>query len=680
MAASDKPAVPDQTAVLEQTAVLDQTAVSDKTVLPDLTAVPDQGAIPNQAAVRVQDDWVTAADGVALACRIWFPPGAGPWPALLMRQPYGRAIASTVTYAHPHWYASHGYAVVVQDCRGWGESGGEAAGFGPEAADGTATLAWLRRQSWCNGLVGGYGFSYQGLTQLLLEDHGPRFDALAPAMAGLDERQHWASEGGAHWWALQLAWGLQLAALGCRRRQDHPAWQEIRTSLESGRFLAEGPALLERHDPGAMGLAWLRRDPASSEGWTAHQPPPALLRQPLLLIGGWHDPYLNGVIDLWRQAQAAGGQPLLRIGPWTHLDWGGGLDRLQLAFFDRHLKPAASAGAPAQSQSPAPNPDRGRTPGPVQIQRQGPRGRGASPWVQAKGQWRLVKGRLREAAGLIGAQGLRAGGGAALARLLGPSQQLAGRQIRFRGQGSPNEHPLPSEPGRQPTTLMADLGTGLWLARSPRMGSGQVWQLHSQGLAAIDAQEGRLLPLAGPGADSPPTAPVVLVHDPWRPLPGRGGHLGLDAGLVERGDLDRRSDVACFTSAPVEAPLELLGRPVLELDGRADQPGFDLCGALSLVKADGRVLQLSTGVGRWLGEGCLELGRRRLSLQPLLVTLQPGERLRLSIGAAAWPQIAVNPGTGAPPWGPAGAEHRVITLAFQLDQAQLRLEPMVGPA
>ncbi|PHX87491.1 MAG: alpha/beta hydrolase, partial [Synechococcus sp. Baikal-G1] len=103
--------------------------------------------------VRVYDDSIPAKDGVLLACRIWWPPGPGPWPALLMRQPYGRAIASTVTYAHPQWYASHGYAVVVQDCRGWGESGGEAAGFGPEAADASATLAWLRGQSWCNGQV-----------------------------------------------------------------------------------------------------------------------------------------------------------------------------------------------------------------------------------------------------------------------------------------------------------------------------------------------------------------------------------------------------------------------------------------------------------------------------------------------------------------------------------------------
>ena len=39
-------------------------------------------------------------------------------------------------------------------------------------------------------------------------------------MCGLDERLHWASEGGAHWWALGVGWALQLAAEGCRRRED----------------------------------------------------------------------------------------------------------------------------------------------------------------------------------------------------------------------------------------------------------------------------------------------------------------------------------------------------------------------------------------------------------------------------------------------------------------------------
>ncbi|MFM9089180.1 MAG: CocE/NonD family hydrolase, partial [Cyanobium sp.] len=42
---------------------------------------------------------MACADGIRLANRIWTPEGDGPWPVLLMRQPYGAALASTLTYA-----------------------------------------------------------------------------------------------------------------------------------------------------------------------------------------------------------------------------------------------------------------------------------------------------------------------------------------------------------------------------------------------------------------------------------------------------------------------------------------------------------------------------------------------------------------------------------------------------
>ena len=532
--------------------------------------------------IRVDDLSCPAADGTTLACRLWRPSGDGPWPTLLMRQPYGRAIASTVTYAHPHWYATHGYAVLVQDVRGRGSSAGPAdgsfGGFAQEAADGAATLSWLRQQPWCNGRVGSYGFSYQGLTQLLSNDPQQLPDALAPAMAGLDERRHWAAEGGCHWWALGLGWALQLAAQGCRRRGDPEGWQAIRSSLDSGSFLKDGLELLRYYDPQGMGLAWLQRDPATAEGWTVHQPPAEIWKRPMLLIGGWHDPHLAGVLDLWRRARAAGGEPVLRIGAWSHLHWRGGIDRLQLAFFDRHLKP----------QPPDTTPKRRR-----------------------------------------------------------------GREER------------------PPAELLEDPWSGQWRARSPRQTSGQRWELQSHGLAAVDLQEGDLCQTGGGGT-------VVVVHDPWRPLPGRGGHLGLDAGPAQRTDLDGRCDVACFSSEPLSRPMELFGQPLLTVPAAADQPGFDLCLSLSRIDANGDVHQLCTGVARFLGEGCRVMQPREVAMQPLLATLAKGDRLRLSIGLAAWPQIAVNPGTGAMPMGGAGPEHREISVTLQLAGANLCIQPMVG--
>ena len=75
------------------------------------------------------------SDGTVLVSDHYYPVGARPWPTLLMRQPYGRDIASIVVYAHPVWFARHGYHVVIQDVRGRGGSEGTFYPFRDEAKD-----------------------------------------------------------------------------------------------------------------------------------------------------------------------------------------------------------------------------------------------------------------------------------------------------------------------------------------------------------------------------------------------------------------------------------------------------------------------------------------------------------------------------------------------------------------
>jgi putative CocE/NonD family hydrolase len=79
-------------------------------------------------------------DGVVLVADVCRPANDGLYPVLLTRQPYGRAIASTVVLAHPSRYASHGYIIVVQDARGCGESSGDFEAFVHEADDGAQSL------------------------------------------------------------------------------------------------------------------------------------------------------------------------------------------------------------------------------------------------------------------------------------------------------------------------------------------------------------------------------------------------------------------------------------------------------------------------------------------------------------------------------------------------------------
>src|SRR5271170_2787330 len=176
------------------------------------------------------------SDGVSLVSDHYYPPQSGPHPTLLMRQPYGRDIASTVAYAHPAWFARNGYNVVIQDVRGRGDSGGDFYPFRHEARDGAETIAWLRTRAESNGRVGMYGFSYQGMTQLLAATEQPEgLICIAPGMTAHDLYNGWFYHNGALRLASSLGWGLQMLKgdarrLGLREASDklEQAWADVR--------------------------------------------------------------------------------------------------------------------------------------------------------------------------------------------------------------------------------------------------------------------------------------------------------------------------------------------------------------------------------------------------------------------------------------------------------------------
>ena len=107
------------------------------------------------------------ADRVTLYADVYRPATGGPHPVLLISQPYDkRAAESNFGYAHPSWYARHGYVVVNQDVRGRYRSEGEWYPFLHEADDGEDTVEWAAALAGSNGRVGMMGFSYYGATQL----------------------------------------------------------------------------------------------------------------------------------------------------------------------------------------------------------------------------------------------------------------------------------------------------------------------------------------------------------------------------------------------------------------------------------------------------------------------------------------------------------------------------------
>ena len=110
-------------------------------------------------------------DGVRLAASVYLPRDVPrPLGTVLVRVPYGRR-AYGEAYNAGLFFPRHGYAVVVQDLRGTGDSEGELLPWRDAAEDGDATLDWITRQPWSNGKVGTFGCSALGETQLVMARH-----------------------------------------------------------------------------------------------------------------------------------------------------------------------------------------------------------------------------------------------------------------------------------------------------------------------------------------------------------------------------------------------------------------------------------------------------------------------------------------------------------------------------
>jgi len=303
-------------------------------------------------------------DRVELVSDHYYPPQPSPQPTLLMRQPYGRDIASTVVYAHPIWFARHGYNVVIQDVRGRGDSEGDFYPFRDEGPDGADTIAWLRARPESNGRVGMYGFSYQGMTQLLAAAEQPEgLQCISPAMTASDLYNGWFYQGGALRLASTLGWGLQLLKGDARRKKLRKAsdrleqaWSQL-ASQTSVLPIREHPALHAEGLPQYV-LDWLDHD-APGEYWTALGVSRRLdkIRVPALHITGWYDMFLRGSIDGFLALRKSAGSDFARehqyllAGPWVHIPWGDRIgtvdfgpealvdtDTILLRWFDHWLK------------------------------------------------------------------------------------------------------------------------------------------------------------------------------------------------------------------------------------------------------------------------------------------------------------------------------------------------------
>lgn len=112
--------------------------------------------------------------------------------------PEGLAYVENHGCANTTDWIKEGYALVKVDERGTGYSPGLFEQFSlQEAKDFYDSIEWSAKQSWCDGNVGTWGFSYWGITQWnMAQLQPPSLKAMVPAYGSVDSYRDYTYNGG----------------------------------------------------------------------------------------------------------------------------------------------------------------------------------------------------------------------------------------------------------------------------------------------------------------------------------------------------------------------------------------------------------------------------------------------------------------------------------------------------
>lgn len=299
--------------------------------------------------------YVTARDGVRLKTAIYKPAGEGPWPALVIRDPYN----SPDVFRHlGPVLARYGYVVVHQDVRGRSGSEGEWLPLVNERKDGLDLLQWVIAQPWLDGNIALFGPSYLGAVQWVVAD------ALPPQVKTM---------------VVQIINTNMADALyqdGSFRPELFTFWAALMPGTELELFNGSAYKKWIRHWPHIEGderflkrklpwyREWLYGEDASASIWRYEDAEklktvPENTRVPVLSISGWYDLFTRGQLNDFGRL-ATRDQSRLIVGPWTHLiglpmfgaeDWPGlrqaDVGGKIINWLDHHLK-----GKPLQAWGP----------------------------------------------------------------------------------------------------------------------------------------------------------------------------------------------------------------------------------------------------------------------------------------------------------------------------------------
>jgi putative CocE/NonD family hydrolase len=292
-----------------------------------------KGKNPGPYEVAVQKNHqIPMRDGVKLGVDLYLPakngkPLDGKHPTLLCRTPYDKNLQA----AEGRWFASHGYAVVLNDVRGRFASEGRWRMLLDDPYDGYDMVEWIATQPWSSGKVGTFGTSYVGGTQHALAIAAPPH---LTCMIPVDSMSNIGIAGVRHSGAFELRWVNWTFNQGATNAKEALLNPALKKALE------EQGALVSQHLlnlPVRKGTTPLKVVP-DYEDWLVealrHGDNDAYWKQPgysvvdniakyadvpVYHVTGWYDSWCRQNVMNWQALSASKKSPqMLIIGPWTH--------------------------------------------------------------------------------------------------------------------------------------------------------------------------------------------------------------------------------------------------------------------------------------------------------------------------------------------------------------------------
>ena len=195
----------------------------------------------------------------------------------------------------------------------------------------------------------------------------------------------------------------------------------------------------------------------------------------------------------------------------------------------------------------------------------------------------------------------------------------------------------------------------------PRSVVPERWHLHSGGAANTLAGDGILE--RDPCVTEEPRD--TFVYDPADPVPTGGGasflpglFVGRHAGARNQQEIESRRDVLVYTSAPLEADLDVIGSVAATLHVATSAADTDFTAKLVDVHLDGRAYLVCDGILALRNRESLdhavettpgEVYEITVALGATANRFRPGHRLRLEVSSSNFPRFARNPNTGVRP-------------------------------